>query len=431
MAYHNEQNEEVQDPEQPDQDTQPKPAAKPKSNDNGLPLPSKFYVKVPDLMDFLYPADALHPHATLRLFLYAEYGPLFNHHSYECLCNKCKQKCKSLRSTNDTAKQLYFGKILIGTDSLKIDDESLDFLCSKCKLHCSTIHHLKSGPRNLHIVNKSELTKMEQEIQRNDLLSCFVSRKEQLSNPLTVEEEDELIGRQPLRVKFVPNLSKQDILDLFQKLPIYKMKTNTSTETEPEQNTTVNDADADGVDDAVDAEPAVESKQEKHENVDANATDAENVEDNENLQDAVTESGANGADKEEEDEGEDVLSFYDISAVVRKVREQRKKDLMRRSVTTQDPVRNGPPRRPKAVGSWALAYTDNKMKHKLAECELSDVTTSLLHTFAHEITTLKHASEGGITQNVRMLRHLQKDNATNWDPNCCLRGSNRLTNTGK
>ena len=125
------------------------------------------------------------------------------------------------------------------------------------------------------------------------------------------------------------------------------------------------------------------------------------------------------------------MSFYDISAVVRKVRAERTKDLKRRSVTTQDPVRNGPANRSKALGTWALNYTNNVKKHKLAECELSDVTTSLLHTFAHEITTLKHASDHGVTQNVRLLRYLQKDNATRWDPNCCLRGSNRLTNNGK
>ena len=426
MADNNDANETVTESVEPNQDHEPQPATITKSSSNDLPLPSKFYVKVEDLMPFLYPAHALHPHSTLRLFLYAEYGPLYCHHSYhQCLCNECKVKCKSIRSQNATAKQLYFGKILIGTDTLSVDDESLDWMCSKCKVHCSTIHHLKSGPKNLHIVSDSELTKMEQEIQRNDLLSCFVSRKEQLSNPLTTEEENELIGKQPLRVKFVPHLSKQDILKLFHKLPIYKMKAQIPEQPEPEQQTAedsnVNpENETDGDVDAVE-------QTETEDAVQPNADDAEN----EIVDESKAADEMETAMEEQEDEGEDVLSFYDISAVVRKVRAERTKDLKRRSVTTQDPVRNGPANRSKALGTWALNYTNNVKKHKLAECELSDVTTSLLHTFAHEITTLKHASDHGVTQNVRLLRYLQKDNATRWDPNCCLRGSNRLTNNGK
>eukprot|EP01084_Bolivina_argentea_P122355 216817_1 len=63
-----------------------------------LPLPVKYYVKLDDLLAFLYPTHILHPHSTLRLFLYAEYGPLYNHHSYhQCLCLECKEKCKQIR----------------------------------------------------------------------------------------------------------------------------------------------------------------------------------------------------------------------------------------------------------------------------------------------------------------------------------------------
>jgi len=422
MADHTDANETVVDAEQPNQENEPQPTTNTKSSNNGLALPSKFYVKVPDLMQFLYPANALHPNATLRLFLFAEYGPLYNHHSYhQCLCNECKLKCKSIRSTNPTAKQLYFGKILIGTDSLHIDDESLDWMCSKCKVHCSTVHHLKSGPKNLHIVSDSELTKMEQEIQRHDLLSCFVSRKEQLSNPLTTEEENDLLGKQPLRVKYVPKLSKHDILKLFQRLPTYKMKVEIPEETEPEMAVNVDGA-VDGVEET---EPAVESNE-------AKPTEIENVDaEKDTVDDFKVEEQIEAEEPVEELEGEDVMSFYDISAVVRRVRAHRTMDLKRRSVTTQDPVCDGPPNRSKAVGTWALHYTNNVMKHRLAECELSDVTTSLLHTFAHEITTLKEASNQGVTQNVRLLRYLQKDNATRWDANCCLRGSNKLTNSGK
>lgn len=419
MAENSNPNEEEPENDQPNQETEQQPTKTPKTSSNGLPLPSKFYVKSDDLIQFLYPAHSLHPNSTLRLFLFAEYGPLYNHHSYhQCLCLDCKQKCKSIRSQNATAKQLYFGKILIGTESLQIDDESLDWICPKCKLHCSTVHHLKSGPKNLHIVSNSELLQMEQEVTRNDLLSCFVSRKEQLSNPLSVEEEDELIGRQPMRVKYVPKLSKQNILDIFQKLPTYKMKAAVPEEPEIEVIPDV-DADAvDGVEKPTEIENQDPPQNEEEENVDA-------VDESKVDEEVVAEQ------EEEEDEGEDVMSFYDISAVVRKVREERKKDLKRRSVTKQDPVRNGPPNRSKALNTWALQYTNSLKNHRLADCELSDVTTSLLHTFTHEITTLKDASNSGITQNVRLLRHLQKDNATNWDSNCCNRGSNRLTNHGK
>jgi len=390
-----------------------------KSSSSALPLPSKFYVRPRDLLQFLYPAHWLHPNATLRLFLYAEHGPLFNHHSYhQCLCMDCKEKCKAVRKQNDVAKQLYFGKMLIGTASgPKVGDASLEWMCSKCNEHCSTVHHLVSGPKNLHIVSDSEITEMEHAMQRHDILSSFVSQREQLRSPLTTEEEDELIGRQPLRVKFVPNLSRERITDILSKLPSFRMKAETEPTAEPTEPTETETEPKEEPETETEAETEKEAEPEA--NPEANADGAEEAE------------SAEEPPTEEEDEGEEVLSFYDISAIVRRVREQRRKDLKQRSVTTQDPVPKGPANRAKALKSWTLHYTDSTMKHRLHESEQSNVTSALLHSFSHEITNLKNVSNSDVTQNVRMLRHLQKDSATRWDPNCCTRGSNRLTNSGK
>ncbi len=330
-----------------------------------LPLPRRFYVAMSDLLQFLYPKHVLHPHPTLRLFLFAEYGPLYGHHSFaHCLCSECKVKCKGIRKENESAKQLFYGKVLIGTAALETNDESLDWLCSECRSHCCSVRHLKSGHKNMHIVTDSEITKMEQEMARKDIISCFVTKKEELSNPLSMKDEEELFQRLPLRVKRVPKLSKQEMVGLFSKLPAYKLY----------------------------------------------------------------KSGCIENEEEEEEEPEDVLSFYDISRVVRRVRESRKKDIFRRSVTSEDPIKNGPKHRTKAIKTKALRYTSNTKKHRLADCELSNVLTNLLHTFVHEISSLDTASNNDVTQNVRLLRYLEKDNDTNWDSLCCLRGSNPSTN---
>ena len=409
-----------------------------------LPLARKYYVKLEDLLTFLYPTHVLHPNSTLRLFLYAEYGPLYNHHSYQCLCNQCRLKCKQIRKDNDIAKQLYYGKLLIGTKEcpLYIDQNQtinpkLSWLCDKCIIRCSTVFNLKSGPKNLHIVSDSELTKMEQEIKRKDLLSMFVSRKEELENPLTVEEEEELIQRQPLRVKHVPKLTKQQIIDIFSQLPTYKLPKDTPKEPTPEP--PAEDQNQDDPENSDNADDANKPKQEQQDNKKSEKekenTDKDNENENENGNNEEMieneQEQANIEEAEEEEEGDEVVSFYDISAVVRKVRNERKKDLFRRSVTTQDPSKKGPKNRTKGLNTTALRHTSikrGKTKNKLSECEESSVLSNLLHTYTHEIATLSTASVGDVTQNVRLLRYLKKDNQTNWDSNCCLRNSNRLTN---
>ena len=327
------------------------PISKPEKQKNKLPLSLKYYTKLDDLLQFLYPTHVLHPNSTLRLFVYAEYGPLYNHHSYhQCLCNKCKTKCKQIRKENDIAKQLYYGKILIGTKEcpLKLDEDKMDidnklnWLCDKCIRHCSTVFHLKSGANNLHIVSDSELSKMEQEIKRKDLLSIFISRKEQLENPLNMEEEEELIQNQPLRVKHVPKLTKQQITKIFSQLPIYKLPANVSTEP-AEEIKTDNNENQEGIDPENTEtlqNPDVATEKETAKDDNAGINDEESNENEEEKQDTDNKETGNinlQEKEEEEEEGEDVLSFYDISRVVRKVREERRKDLYRRSVTTQDP----------------------------------------------------------------------------------------------
>eukprot|EP01083_Nonionella_stella_P008736 25249_1 len=391
-----------------------------------LQLPRKYYVQLDDLLQFLYPKHILHPHSTLRLFLFAEYGPLYNHHSYhQCLCAQCKQKCKEIRKQNENAKQLFLGKILIGTATLDVNDESLAWLCNKCRRHCSTVQHLKSGSKNLHIVSDSELSKMEVDIKRQDLLSCFVSKKEQLFDPLTVEEEEELIQRQPLRVKHVPQLAKQQIINIFSKLPKHKLTTQIQTETdkppptELEINETIADDAQQNEDNKDEPQNVQETAPEKEPDLDEQNTENETNEDEENGNTDETEvdkiDEEEVKEEQEEEEGIEALSFYDISNVVRKVRQERKKDLVRRSITTQDPVKKGPKNRSKGLRTRALGYTSTRKKSKVAQCEESSVLATLLHAYTHEITTLNTASETGVTQNVRLLRHLQKDNETNWD----------------
>lgn len=419
------------------------PTPEPEKPKHKLPLPLKYYTKLDDLMQFLYPTHVLHPNSTLRLFLYAEYGPLYKHHSYQCLCNECKAKCKAIRKENDIAKQLYYGKILIGTDEcpLKLDENGnlenkdenkLNWLCNKCIHRCSTVWNLKSGPKNLHIVSDSELTKMEQEIQRNDLLSTFVSKKEQLYNPLTVKEEEELIQRQPYRVKHVPQLSKAEIIKIFSKLPIYRLPVDIPEEPKPEiqENAENPDESTGDQNENENAEmpskpdtKAVNAQKETCEDQNKDEENPDNPENPEEHKQEMVDPETNGI--VEEDEGEEVLSFYDISAVVRKVREARKKDLFRRGVTTQDPRKKGPKNRSKGLKTNALSYTRYD-KQKVAECEESNILSSLLHTYTHEIATLQDASAGDVTQNVRLLRYLKKDAETEWDSNCCLRNSNRL-----
>lgn len=260
---------------------------------------------------------------------------------------------------------------------------------------------------------------MEQAINRKDIFSCFVSRKEELSNPLTQKQENELFNAQPLRVKDVPKLSKRDILGIFSKLPTYLAFD------EPPKSSKSETVDENVVD------VAAEETEERE----AEQTDEPSIKENDEAeQEPMKENVDADVDvvAEKEIEPTEVLSFYDISRVVKKVRETRIKDLFRRSVTTHDPSK-GPKQRSKALRANALKYTDNAQKHRLAECELSSVAEALLHTFTHEVVEMgqtKAAQTQG-AQNVRLLRHLQKDNDTNWDANCCIRGSNRVRNHGK
>lgn len=70
-------------------------------DENKPELPLKYYVSMNDLLTFLFPKYKLHPNAMLRLYIFAEYGPLYKHHSYHtCLCFPCQKLCKSLRKTN-------------------------------------------------------------------------------------------------------------------------------------------------------------------------------------------------------------------------------------------------------------------------------------------------------------------------------------------
>jgi len=385
-----------------------------------LPLARQFYLTRDELMGFLFPPGELHPHSTLRLFVFAEYGPTHSHHSFaQCLCSECQHKCKTIRRENEIAKQLFYGKILIGTPSLPLDDPALDWLCEDCRTHCATTHHLHSGQRNLHVVSPTELSTMEQALNRKDVFSCLVSRKEELWNPLTAEEEDELFNTQPLRVKHIPKLSKPEIIGILNKLPTYLAYPEASESAKSEIVEKVLAVDEE-------AEPTEEpstKKEEENEN-------EELKEEAESAQSEKVENAMIAVEEDEEEEPTEVLSFYDIQRVVKKVRDTRIKSLFKRSITTQDPS-TGPKQRSKALRTKALKYTDSKQKHSLAECELSSRAEALLHTFTHEVVEMgqKKASQGA--QNVRLLRYLEKDNDTNWDANCCIRGSNRIRNHGK
>ena len=300
------------------------------ATESKLKLPLKYYIKSDDLLNILYLQHMIHPNATLRLFIFAEYGPLFNQHSYhQCLCGECRQICKQKRKENTSAKELYFGTVLIGSKQLKIDDESLNWLCAKCRIHCSSIYHIKSGQN--HIVSDSELLKMESEIQRSDILSSFVSKQERLCNPLSIAEENEVIHGQ--KKKNVPILTRDQVLALLQKLETFKL----------------------------------------------------------------------------DDSGDEVYSFYDLSAMIKKFRTDLKKNLFK----TRDTLKN----RSKGLESNALRYTS---KHRVPQCQESNVLTCLLHEYTHNISTLANASKTDITQNVRLLRYLKKDNQTDWDGNCCF-----------
>jgi hypothetical protein len=52
-------------------------------------------IKLQDIIKFLFPSGVQHPNSPTRLFLLADYGPLYAEHAYSsCLCATCMKKCR-------------------------------------------------------------------------------------------------------------------------------------------------------------------------------------------------------------------------------------------------------------------------------------------------------------------------------------------------
>lgn len=111
--------------------------------------------------------------------------------------------------------KLYHNQMHIGTPECSIHDPLLTWMCEKCKFHCQNTCHIKSGVCNSHIVDDEEVRRMEHEIEKVDLLSCFVDPNDQTKNPLDEDSVHELISQQPARVKNIPEFTQLELLELF------------------------------------------------------------------------------------------------------------------------------------------------------------------------------------------------------------------------
>lgn len=252
------------------------------------------------------------------------------------------------------------GKVLIGNNDLSLTNETLDWLCKKCYKHCQTISHLTSGFKHMHIVSEWELKKMEEEFKRKDLLSLYMSSKEKYLVPLTIDDENEILGLLPLHIQnSIPKCNQNDIIQLLQPLARYTY-----------DKYSINDC----------------------------------------------------------------LSFHELSKHIIEYREYHKKQLPIKMHVKQEKQMKGPKRRSRVsvTNNKALAYlksheeNGSRKSRKIPDCQQSQMVSSLLNTYTHEIATFNTLHSSDITQNVKLLRYLPKDSSTKWDGTCCLKNSNRI-----
>lgn len=130
------------------------------SNINSQYQPTKFQVRLEDIMDFIFPSILQHPLTAGRLFAYGLYGPL-------------------------------------GEDKT-----------------------LRTGPRGAHKITVWELDEMCFQIEREDLISIYLHKQTDLGL-LSTEEQESLISQADSHLKkakgraMLPQLTRDDIEKLF------------------------------------------------------------------------------------------------------------------------------------------------------------------------------------------------------------------------
>ncbi len=167
------------------------------------------YITVEDIIQFCFPNGVLFPDSTDRLFMIAEYGPLFRlQNRFTGLCKDSINMMEAQRHKDKFAMKIFRGEAFTYAeikDCKWITDE--DKHAAK-KNVC-----LKGGPANEAILTNTDIKALAAAMVRYDIMRVYECPK-----TMGLEEQEEYIKAIPAHKRRRDNMTKPEVAELFTKV---------------------------------------------------------------------------------------------------------------------------------------------------------------------------------------------------------------------